>query len=167
MHVVHGIVRSPLALLTVLLACGPETHDKDAWMVGTFSSRDLGHRSVGVEPVTHYEFRDDGSLVVTAVLTCPSSEETPVDEFEWTSSEDDLIKVELPEDEPLDGWRFAPGSECGLELDRVQDDRVVGTEQLTRGAVCLRDLPPCPEGSECDACETVWCDDAPPSCGDG
>jgi hypothetical protein len=99
-------------------------------MVGTFSSQDVGHRSVGVEPVTQYEFRDDGSLVATAMLTCPSTEETPIDEYEWTSSEDDVTRrchrAATADQEMRSVDRARPSTACGADA-RDNSDWIVAT----------------------------------------
>ena len=58
--------------------------------------------------------------------------------------------------------------ECtsGLESIKVEDVRDGEAQQpsfLVRGDACLQQVA-CPDGTQCDDCNTVWCDDPPPPC---
>ena len=159
---------SLVVLLLLAAACGPESKDKDDtdWILGVFSNRDVRDDSVGLSSVAHYEFRDDGTLIGTVLRNCAENSEEPLFEYEWTRESDDAVLVELPDEDGVDNtWRMVPGSDCTwLRVESLQDGEFVDYTGWTRGAVCMKELPPCPEGTSCETCETVWCDEPPPPC---
>ncbi len=165
----HLINRWGLLLLPFLTAaCGPETNDNDKsddWLLGVFSNRNVGDSSPGLDGVGRYEFRDDGTLTIGGVSGCEKNIVTVTDEYQWTRKGDDAVVVELPEDSAVEEWRISPGSDCSwVQVEWLQDDEVANTTGWIRGAVCMKELPPCPEGTSCETCETIWCDEPPPPC---
>jgi len=158
---------SLVGLLLVATACGPESKDKDDtdWILGVFSNRDVGDSSLGLDGVGRYNFREDGTLSIGGVSECEKNIETVTDEYEWSRESDDLVVVSVPEDSIFEEWRVTPGSDCNsVRVDQIQDGEARVSYGLTRGAVCMKELPPCPEGTSCEDCETVWCDEPPPPC---
>lgn len=175
----HLSSRTTLALIALaLVACGPEVHDKPDWMLGTFSDRSVRDASIGVTGVAHYEFLDDGTLLKGGVSECEANIESEPATYAWKRTSEETIVVNLPSTgSGVDAWEFHPGAYnadpdvesdwyCNkLRWDEVRNGvGVVGTTYLQRGAVCMKALPPCEEGTSCASCETIWCDDAPPEC---
>ena len=68
----------------------------------------------------------------------------------------------------VDEWTLERGDSCNvLEVTKWLNGGVFETSRLNRGDLCLQELPPCdPPGSQCDRCETIWCDEPPPPCDD-
>jgi hypothetical protein len=158
----------PLALVAALLsACGPQARDDGDWMLGTFSDPGPGLRSAGPIGLRHYEFHDDGTLSVIGVTECGDNNEELRFEAEWVQQGQDEIVVELPEEDAIDAWLITPAPECGsVQVEWLQEGAVENTTSWTRGIVCTRELPACAEGTSCESCETVWCDEPPPPCDD-
>ncbi len=158
-----------LALLGLgLAACGPDAHgdpDQPEWLIGTFSSVEPGISSINVNSVGHYEFQEDGTLTLTGVNGCRSP--TPIEPVTRTWELDgDVVRVALPEEDSLDEWVVSETPDCAVvQVDGVQDGDTETTMMWTRGRVCLRELPPCPQGTSCAGCETVMCDGEPDECG--
>lgn len=162
----HLSNRTTLALLGLaLVACGPDVHETPEWMLDVFSDPGPGNRTIGLDSVSHYEFRDDGVLVVVALSECQANVEGVASEFAWTRTGDDQVVVSLPEEDAFDEWRITRSDDCRtVRLDRMQHGDPAVSFDLTRGPVCMRALPPCPEGTSCETCETVWCEDGPSAC---
>lgn len=155
-------------VIVAAAACGPDANQNRDWIVGTFSNTSAGVRGHDLA-VQHYEFDENGTLSITALSGCQENEEQPLHEYKWNRTDENVIEVELPDDgSGIDAWRITPGRECSKVVrEELSDGEVVDDPStLVRGAVCMSDLPPCPEGTECDSCETVWCDEAPSDCDD-
>jgi hypothetical protein len=168
MHLSQAIVLLLLGL--ALSACGPSVHNKPEqpdWMLGVFSTPGPGDRTVGLNAIAHYAFGDDGVLAVGGVYDCATNTEQEEQELPWVLESDDVVRIDDPQP-GLDvaAWRVSRADTCEyVTVERVLSDGLV-TDFGTwyRGAVCLEKLPPCPIGTECDGCESVWCDGAPPDC---
>jgi hypothetical protein len=136
-------------------------------MLGTFSTRGVPHRSVGLTSLGHYIFHEDGTLEEIAITGCEENQEELLQVYEWSRAGDALVIVDMPDGDTFEEWLVTLGDTCNtLEVDQIQDGESSGGFPLTRGAVCMKELPPCPEGTSCDSCETVWCDEPPPPCGE-
>lgn len=162
------IQRWSLFALLSATACGPDTARESTWMLGIFSAPGVNMRNVS--GVTYYEFREDGTLVVSGIADWGKTQIEPL-EYTWERLDNDLIEVQLPEPHDwVDRWHVSPASSC----DQVQfyglhgDDGVkYGGASLYRGKVCIAaGGGPCPSGSNCDSSITVWCDEPPPPCDD-
>jgi hypothetical protein len=71
----------------------------------------------------------------------------------------------MPEGDVFKEWRVSPGATCNtLHIDKIQDNNPVDSFSITRKAICMKSLPPCPEGTSCEGCETIWCDNEPLPC---
>lgn len=168
------LLRTRTQLLLVSLAvaaCGPEsnaTDDANDWMIGTFSNREIGDMSIGLSGVGHYVFESDGLLLVGGVHDCSQNLESDSQEHRWKKGNSDgSIVVQLPASESgVDAWQFRAMGACdSIYFEELRQGVVVGVTSLTRGAVCLSDaLPPCADGTSCETCKTVWCDEDPPAC---
>jgi hypothetical protein len=156
-------------LLPVLsvLGCGSDVESTSDWMLGTFSNRSVPDNTVGLTSVVRHEFREDGTLVRTIVRGCGADRQEVVEQYDWRRDGDALVLVTgVQEGDSFEEWRITPGDACDtLEVERLQDGVVWGSFTLMRGAVCMSELPPC-GGVECPSCETVWCDEQPPTCDD-
>jgi hypothetical protein len=154
-----------LFLVLSILACGPDMARESTWMHGTFSTRSANEKNVPA--VLYYEFREDGTLVVSGIGDYGKTNIEAV-EYEWRLIADDLVEVVL--DEPYgatDRWQMSPGGDCNqLRIEDFNGDSELGGGYLYRGKVCLQDGGPCPSGSNCDANTAVYCDEPPPPCGD-
>jgi hypothetical protein len=145
-------------------ACGPDANEKSDWIVDTFSSRDVNDRTLGLSALEHYEFLENGTLLVSSVSECEENLEGEADEYNWTRDGDNLVIVEMPADSIFEEWRITPGKDCTrVRVDPIQHGETAGSYGLTRGEVCMQKLPPCPEGTSCESCETIWCDEPPPA----
>lgn len=161
---------SALVLAMAAMGCGPESHDKaDEWMLGTFSTVAVPFSDLNLNAVRHYEFREDGVLVRGGLSDCGEEEITP-EEFTWERVGDNVIEVVLPASgSGIDAWRFTVGSDCDVLFDDLRAGQPLGDPSvLYRGAVCLQALGPgCQPGeTECNSCESIWCDEPPPECDD-
>ena len=164
----HLSSRTTLALIALaLVACGPEVHDKPDWMLGTFSDPGPGNRSLGLDAITHYEFRDDGEFVVGGVHDCATNAKLDERQLVWVREGNDVVRVDHPEPgQDVESWRISNQEKCAsVTVERIRGDGVVlDTGTWYRGEVCLHRLPPCPVGTECDGCESVWCEGESPEC---
>jgi hypothetical protein len=89
-------------------------------------------------------------------------------EYRWRRDGDEQVIVDIPEGENavFEQWIITRGEECNtLQVDQIQDGDSKGGPTWWRGAVCMRELPPC-GGIECPSCETVWCNEPPRACTD-
>jgi hypothetical protein len=153
--------------LAALVACGPEAHgeaEQPEWLIGTFSTVGPGRRDINVNSVGHYEFHEDGTLIESGVSGCVTP--TPTEPVTRTWERDgDVVRVELPEEEALDEWVVSEAPECNLiNVQWIQHASIVEMFYWTRGRVCLRELPPCAQGTSCASCETVMCEGEPDPC---
>jgi len=159
-----------LGLIVVSLlgiACGPEAKDANDWMLGVFSNVVVGDMSLNLSGVTHYEFKDDGRLLIGGVSECGKNIKSDDDEYRWEQTGSDTILVELPESgSGIDAWQIRTLDDCNaVIIEELREGTVIDGYSLTRGAVCLSDdLPPCEQGTSCESCKSVWCDEAPPEC---
>jgi hypothetical protein len=156
--------RGVLVLALAAVGCSTEVTESTDWMLGTFSSRFVGDRPIGLSALGQYHFREDGTLALISITNCGENREEPFQEYKWSRAGNWLVIVDMPEGDIFDEWRVTPGDNCNsVEVDQVQYGAVNGKFTLARGAVCLKELPPCEEG-DCATCETAWCDEPPPPC---
>jgi len=136
-------------------------------MLGTFSNRKIRDHSVGLSSLGQYVFHEDGTLAVIALTECEENKPELLQEYTWSRAGDSLVVVEVPEEDIFEAWRVTPGETCDtLLVEQIQHGDPAITFPLIRGAVCMKELPPCLEGTSCETCETTWCDEAPPPCGE-
>jgi hypothetical protein len=154
--------------LAALASCGPEAHgepDQPEWLIGTFSTVAPGISDINVNSVGHYEFREDGTLTVAGVSGCrtPAPIEPVIKQWEVDGG---VVRVDDPEPGTVfDAWVLRQGETCGVVyVDRVEGEQQKEFTQWARGRVCLRELPPCPQGTSCASCQTVLCDGEPVEC---
>ncbi len=135
--------------------------DSGGWFLGTFSH--VPNR-VGLVSLVRYEFRDDGTLIRTEVRGCREDQQEVREEYEWRSAGPTLVIVsDVRDGDRLEDWHIRRGHVCNaIEVERVSGDEVTGSFTLSRGALCLYELPPCE--INCEACDTGWCDEPPPAC---
>jgi len=163
-----------------LAACGPRTTGDEAdWMLGTFSEFGEGAERVytfsGLDKLT---FEREGVGTYTSLGAC--GRDVSETAFSWEQREDGAIAIvpEPGEDHVFttqeDEWRLAPTGRCNplgfeeITLQEVRDGRITQERSIYRGDLCLERFE-CSESSgdsQCDDCQTVWCDDVPPPCGD-
>lgn len=154
--------------LAALVACGPEAHgepEQPEWLTGTFSTVGPGRRDINVNSVGHYEFHEDGTLIESGVSGCVTP--TPTEPVTRTWERDgDVVRVDDPEPGTvIDAWVVREGEACDfVYVDRVEGDLQTDFIQWARGKICLRELPPCPQGTSCASCETVMCEGEPDPC---
>lgn len=155
-------------LFLALAAAGCSPGDSSPWILGTFSNVRVGVQSHTSEPVTHYEFREDGALVIRVLKSCEPNRGTVDDELQWSTEGDSLVVAEVTDNTFLEALHFKPGENCNrLQVNMVDNGTPSVGLPLWRGAVCFNKLPPCPpDAQQCDSCETVWCDEPPPPCTD-
>ncbi len=149
--------------LSIAFACGPEVAEENTWMLGTFSTRSAN--GYNIPSVFHYEFREDGTLVVSGVSDYGKRSVEPV-EYTWEYLDDESIEVVLAEPQGgVDHWRVSPGRDCNLlRFKGFQGSDELFEDVLHRGKVCLLEGGMCPSGSNCDANMSAYCDDPPPAC---
>lgn len=161
-----------VVLLSLAAGCGPAVEEKgdSDWMLGTFSDSFTGGHVLSVDHVEHYEFREDGTLTVTQLVGCASNVVDSVLEYEWRRDGDSKVIVDVPdpEGEFFQRWVVSPGFDChSLRVNKIQVDAIqYGVDEerrLSRGTLCMMELPPC--GSpECATCGATRCDEPPPAC---
>lgn len=149
------------------VACGPgapEEAPPPAWVLGTFS--DHTSAAQNVPGLMHYEFREDGSVIVSGVGDYGRAPFGPV-EYVWDGDGVDAIDVTLPS--PIDGvdrWRITRTSDCKrIELQYFRGEEQDRVQSLYRGSICLVPSDACPAG-DCNQNEVEWCDGKPVPCGD-
>jgi hypothetical protein len=147
-------------------ACGPESKDANDWMIGVFSSPGPGNMSLGLDSVTHYEFLEDGTLLVGGVSGCASNAPRDSEARAWIAVGKNSLRIDDPAPgSVIEAWSISRGQSCGdILVDTIIAGQVTDTTSWTRGEVCLQELSPCAEGTSCETCKTVWCDDEPPDC---
>lgn len=164
-----AIVLAISASVPWLGGCGPErTSVEETWMLGTFSNRAPGLTSQD-SALTHYEVHADFRFLIVDVTGCGENIATVREEHRWESTADDVIEVDVQDEESvLDAYRVRRGPSCDrVSFEQVFGPEISGPDNFPRGAVCMRDLPPCgPDEVECDSCETIWCDEPWPECDD-
>lgn len=166
MHVNYN--RLGVILISLVgLACGPEAKQANDWMLGTFSNPGPGSMRLGLNTVAHYEFEDDGTLLVGGVRECGENVRKDEKEYEWEQTHPDTLRVALPDNgSGVDAWQIRSLDDCNtVTIEELRQGTVLNVSSLTRGAVCLSDeVPPCEQGTSCESCKSVWCDEAPPEC---
>jgi hypothetical protein len=154
-----------LVLALAATGCGSEVTEPNDWMLGAFSSRNVKDRSPGLSALGQYHFREDGTLTLLAITNCAENREKLMEEYTWSRAGSSLVLVDMPEGAIHEEWRVTLGETCNtMQVNPIQDGEVDGRFTLWRGAVCMKELPPCEEGYECETCETAWCDEPPPPC---
>jgi hypothetical protein len=153
--------------------CGPEVEVEEEgssdWMLGTFSAayEESPGGVASVARVIHFEFREDGTLVVTHLGGCAANTIELVQEYEWRRLGDSEVVVAVPDPDSrfFHTWSFTPLVTCStLQLRELQDG-VETKRVLSRGTLCMKKAPPC--GSpECPSCTTERCDEPQPACTD-
>ena len=156
------------------LACGPEKHESEDWMLGIFSESGRPGLSVSSESLGKFRFEGGGIAHSTNLSSCGEQGETWGTQYEWERREGSTIAiVQEPahEDATPREWHFTPSgcNEFGWESVRweeVVDGDVVVTFQLRRGDMCLERFDCNGDNDElqCADCRTVWCDEPPPPC---
>ena len=153
-----------LACVPVFAACGPDTAQRSAWMIGTFSNHRIDEKNVA--SVTYYEFSEDGMLSVSGVTA--KGKDLPPATHAWTQESEDAVVVAISGGDSVtgDNWRFMPGTDCNqIGMQRLIGDSPQGSGVLVRGKVCIVPIEePCPIGDACDASVARWCDGPPPAC---
>ena len=158
------IFRAPFALLVATLACAPEAPVDPDWMLGVYSAQSAGHVDHSFGSEARYEIRADGTFVVTGTFRCGMADLEP-QIHAWKRVADDAIEVQFTGGEADLPWRITPGADCNeILVQRITATNSEDAYPIVRGAVCFRTESGCTEG-EC-FCETYWCDDPPPACGD-
>ncbi|NUO49135.1 MAG: hypothetical protein HOV80_09795 [Polyangiaceae bacterium] len=163
-------------LLLIALAaagCGPEVEVEEEgtsdWMLGTFSAayEESPGGVASVARVIHFEFREDGTLVLTQLGGCAANYVELIQEYEWRRAGDSEVTVLVPDSESgfFETWSFTPLVTCNTLQLREVVDGVEFKRVLRRGTLCMKTAPPC--GSpECPWCATELCDEPQPSCTD-
>jgi len=147
-----------LVLALVVGGCGSEVEARSDWVLGTFSDHYVNDTTIS--GLNRYHFREDGTLAETR------NQEELLQEYKWSRAGEWLVIVDVPEDSIHDEWRVVPGETCNfVDVNPIQYGKVAGSFTLSRGAVCMKELPPCQYGLQCETCETDWCDEPPPPCG--
>jgi hypothetical protein len=153
-------------LALAVSGCSKVDVERSGWVLGTFSDTPANYSSLALLGVTQYEFREDGTLALSAV-GCGGAPKELIREYQWRTDGDLRVIVEIPapENTVFQEWVVTQGEECNtLQIDQIQDGRSISGPLLWRGAVCMSKLPPCEAGHECASCTTVWCDEPPPDC---
>lgn len=170
-----------LAAAAYLVGCGPEV--RDSGDRGALIRAGLSDQWpwMGVYSVVQWDFDDDGKATVTTFGTAGAcGNDMRTSEYLWSEAEHGAIEVTDLDGGPMNGggggsWdrailrinaEFCPASDGVQPVDLVYfkdgQEKPSGAPGLVRGKVCLEETSPCPSGSECDGCRTMWCDGEPP-----
>jgi hypothetical protein len=146
-------------------ACGagpidlPDPPPDPSWAVGTFSDVSFeGDVTLGLSRLV---ILDDGRARMDEVHSCGGlGAVVEGKELEWEVENDDAIIIH-----GLIGFERVRVTR--IDCNTIKLDKVGGSPNslstLYRGEMCLAKVAgDCPEGSECDSCETAWCDGSPP-----
>ena len=156
----------PVLLALAVAGCSNVDVERSGWVLGTFSDTPANYSSLALASVIQYEFREDGTLALSAV-GCGGDQEELIREYQWRTDGDLRVIVEIPAPENIviQEWVITQGEECNtLRIDQIQEGRSLDGPLLWRGAVCMGKLPPCEDGKQCASCMTTWCDEPPPEC---
>jgi hypothetical protein len=174
-------LKRALATSAMLTACCPSVDRAPAgptdpdWMLDTFTHGLPGSTYLSYSlSVSNYEFREDATGARITIATCGAT--VYGDEFVWERREGDTIAIVAgPATDSMfspdtDEWRLTPAKSCfsddleAISVEAVRDGAVFEERVFVRGAICLAPYedPTCPEGYECNDCQTVWCEPPPP-----
>ena len=148
-----------VAALAVSCHAGPITTPPDtSWVAGEYSSTNL--EGDPVLDVLRLSLSEDGEALLYSVYGCgPTGTTTEAQAYAWALEDDEVIIFDLLGNDVL-----VTQVDCNtIELIRIDSGLSFGV--WSRGRMCLEKIPyGCPNGTQCDECQTVWCEAPPPMC---